>query len=448
MTNKTPPSNKLLITLGVSLLGAAAMVGGMQKYRDHSARERVREVLDSGGSLGKIHRLFRSSRPADRARAKRLQKDCDEWFAEVLARNPGLEPDWRPVPDEENGFLQLLDFAESKRVDGSSHDETLALPEDLFALISGNEDWDHDRAAAGLSEHQDLLSEITRLGLLPRQSSAGIAVDRYSFVGARLYKQCCDLLMADARLAAEEGDADRALLRVRATLGIADHLSKIETPSLLMETVSILVRLAVDNQVLPTILPALQPESDTLSDWQAVMAKVRPEPADFAKVLRGEAYVSIRGLAIPLLVENREKLSKHEIPDADAFLDAAAGTLLDHAKQVEGATIGSLSRALSPEPIETPPHLSPGAQEAYEMFYIGAKAWSRGWSRAASIHTRTDAAFAIMAGTEPPAEPITGLAFSYDAENRTLTHPDDPRLKLISTEPVTLPRHPYPASGS
>ena len=447
MTNKSPHT-KPLIALGLTLLGGAAMVAGMQQYQDHAARERVRTTLDSEGAFGKIQRLSRSSRPADRARAAELRRDCDEWFAEVLARNPGLEPEWRPVPDEENGFLQLLDFAESKQVGGSTGDATLGLPDDLFALITGNDDWDHDRAATGLAKHEELIQEITRLGLLPNQSSAGISVDRYSFVGARLYKQCCDLLMADARLAAELGDGARALTRVRATLGIADHLSNIETPSLLMETVSILVRLSVDGQILQHTLPALEPGLDTLTEWHLEMARLKRDPNDFARVLRGEAYISLRGLVIPLLVENRATLSEHEIPDPDAFLDAAAASLLDQATQVEGATLGNLSISLSPEPVSPPEHLSPGAQEAYNMFYIGAGAWSHGWSRAMSIHTRTDAAFAIMTGSEPPLEPITGLAFVYDSEARTLTHPEDPRLKLISTEPITLPSAAHPASGS
>ena len=95
--------------------------------------------------------------------------------------------------------------------------------------------------------------------------------------------------------------------------------------------------------------------------------------------------------------------------------------------------------ALASDPPPPPATLSAGAQEAYDMFQIGARAWSRGWVRAVSIHVRTQAALAIMANQEAPLEPMTGLPFVYDPHARTLAHPDDPRLEHIDAAPITLP---------
>lgn len=435
MPNKRPAHRTILMGLGIALLGTAG-VYSIQAYHAHTTRDRVRAVFAPPGRVGSIRKLSQSPKATDRRKAAELQRDCDEWFAEVLARNPGLVPAWRPVPDEQNGFLQLLDFAERH---GDLGEEQLGLQKDLASLVNGSTEWDHEVATAELAQHQDLINEITRLGLLPLQSSAGVSIDRYSFVGARFYKECCELLLADARVAAESGDPDRAMERVRATLGIAEHISGIETPSLLMETISILVQLSVDGQIIEHIVPALNPDAAAIADWQNVLKRPDTQPTDFAHLLRGEAYVSIRGLAIPLLVKNSAELTKKEIPDPDAFLDAIAGTMLDRATGIEQTTLVDMGEALAPDYIEPPAGLSPGAREAYDAFQIGARAWSRGWTRAASLNARTQAALAIMAGQEPPPEPLTGLPFAYDPDTRTLAHPDDPRLENIDAEPITLP---------
>ncbi len=63
----------------------------------------------------------KSDRTADdlrKTKARSPRRDAKEWFAAIRARNPGLEPEWRKVPDDENGFLQWLDFCEALRVDG------------------------------------------------------------------------------------------------------------------------------------------------------------------------------------------------------------------------------------------------------------------------------------------------------------------------------------------
>jgi hypothetical protein len=435
MPNKDAAHRITLSILGTTLLGTAA-IAGFHAYRDHAARDRVRTVLESRYSIGSIRRLSQSSKAADRLKAAGLQRACDEWFAEVLARNPGLQPEWKQVPDAENGFLQLLTFAERH---GDSGEERLGLPEELSSIINGSTDWDHEAAAAALADHQDLIAEITGIGLLPDQSAAKVSIDRYWFIGYRFYKECCDLLLADARVAAESGDTGRTVERVRATLGIAEHLSGIETPSLISETVAILVRLDVDGQVVQHILPTLDLDAGAIAEWGAVLKRRQPQPSDFAQLLRGDAYVAIGGLAIPLLVGNRDELTKKEIPDPDAFLDAVVSGMLDRVARIETATLIDMEDALAPAYLEAPAGLSPGAQEAYDAFQVGAGAWSRGWIRAASINVRTQAALAIMADQEPPVELITGLPFVFDPDTRTLAHPDDPRLDNIDAEPVTIP---------
>ena len=374
-----------------------------------------------------------------RPKAASYGRDCDAWFAEVLARHPGLEPEWRSVPAAANGFLQLLDFAERHRVTGALGNEQLPLPDDLLDILSGRKEWSSQDVATALAGHQELIEEISQIGSLPAQSAAGIPIDRYSFVGARLYKQCTDLLLADARLAIERGDTDVPRERIRAALGIARHMSDIESPSILMESVAVLIRLQVDDYAMQHLLPAQALDREELAIWQHELESRKRSPEDFANTLRGEAYLSIRGLAIPALVGDTSALSKHDIPDPDAFIDASIGRTLRLSRQAEDSSIEDLATTLSPDVVELPEHLSPGALDAYKTFYFGASSWSKGWARAISIQARTEAAFAIAAGAEPPVEPITGLPFVFDSETRTLSHPEDPRLELIRSAPVTVP---------
>lgn len=433
-----PARRNILKLLGFLML-VAAIILGIRAQRNSSGSRHIRSGADAENSFGNLQGTPHLPKASRRPKSASYGRDCDAWFAEVLARNPGLEPQWRSVADEDNGFLKLLDFAERHRPPGKLGDEELGLSEDLLAFIRGSKEWDHESVAAALAGHQDLLNEITRIGLMPEQSAADVSIDRFSFVGARLYKQCGDLLLADARLAAERGDAERSLQRIRATLGIARHWTEIETPSILMGTVATLVRLGVDAQVTQHILPALDLDHGALAEWQLELNDQGQGPGDLAELLRGEAYVSIRGMAIPLLARDDPGLSKHDIPDPDAFIDATVARLLGLASQVEDATMGSLATSLTPDSVETPEHLSPGARDAYEAFYIGTAGWSTGWTRAVSIHARTDAALAIMAGTEPPVEPITSLPFVFDPETRALSHPDDPRLEKIESDPITVP---------
>lgn len=135
------------------------------------------------------------------------------------------------VPDHENGFLQWLLFCEKHKVDGTIGSEKLDIPSDIAEILSHPEKWDSQAMKNFLDANKDLLESITRIGLLPSQSAAGIDVDRWSFVGARFTKQCTELLLADARLAAEAGDFERALRQVKAASGLANHYSQIENPN-------------------------------------------------------------------------------------------------------------------------------------------------------------------------------------------------------------------------
>jgi hypothetical protein len=404
--------------------------------------------LFSSGKISENERLVdtKKDRSADSFRRRNVrspQRDPKEWFAEVRARNPELEPEWRTVPDHENGFLQWLEFCEKHRVENGLGSEKLDIPENIAEMLSDPAKWDSQVMKAFLDENKDLLEAITRIGLLPSQSAAGIDVDRWSFVGARFTKQCAELLLADARLAAEAGDLDQALRRVQAVSGLANHYDQIEAPTLLMATISILIRLNTQDQVMKHFLPALKGNTAEIARWREVIRSPNMEPAGYARLLRGEGWVSLGGFIIPIVNGNSSDLSVGYISDADALFDAYAQGSIATAKKAQTFSLDELLIEESDEP-DSPidvSHLSKEAQSLLEMTRIGTSAWAKGWARSVSLSARTDAALAIMQGQEIPPEPFTGLPYIYDPITRTVQVPFDAELreKLNISEPLKLP---------
>ncbi|MGJ8635193.1 MAG: hypothetical protein ACSHX7_14855 [Luteolibacter sp.] len=106
---------------------------------------------------------------------------------------------YKDVADEDNGFLQWLDFMDR-------FEEGLPLPDEIAEMIAGNADWDSLIFKKWVEENGGLVDEILALGLLPDQSVKGVDFDRYLFIGAKTPKQASDLLLARATLAMEDGD--------------------------------------------------------------------------------------------------------------------------------------------------------------------------------------------------------------------------------------------------
>lgn len=440
--SSNPPRGFRLRFFGVCvILLAIVFLLVPKRYQPNLGR-----LYSSGDSSEKARLLAtKSDRAADSQRKNRMRsprRDPKQWFAEVRARNPELEPEWRTVPDHENGFLQWLEFSEKHEVDGKFESETLSLPSNIAAMLSDPEKWDSQAMKAFLDKNKDLLEAITRIGLLPSQSAAGIDVDRWSFVGARFTKQCSDLLLADARLAAGAGDLDLALKRVKAVSGLANHYDQVEAPTLLMATISILVRLNMQDQLMKHFLPALNGNTDEISRWREVVRSPNMEPAGYARFLRGEGWVSLGAMVIPLVNTTNSSPSQDHIPDPDAFFDAYAQSYIESSKKAQSLSLDEFFIDESDDPglpIDVS-HLSRQAQSLLEVNRSGTSSWAKGWARSVSISALTDAALAIMQGDEIPLEPFTGQPYIYDPFARTVQSPLQLSLleKMKMGEPLKL----------
>src|SRR5690606_18255333 len=131
-------------------------------------------------------------------------------------------------------------------------------------------------------------------------------------------KAASDLLIAKARLAAEAGNEAEALRLAAAVQNLASHCREIETPSLLAETIVLLVDLALQEATLQHLLPSIGREAD-LPKWQAILSSRSYDSAAFAKVMRGEWSIMMNFFLLPVLVN---KTHENCPPDADELARA------------------------------------------------------------------------------------------------------------------------------
>jgi hypothetical protein len=360
---------------------------------------------------------------AEREKARRV----NSLYEATLAKHSGLQVIYKEVPDDRNGFLKWLQFAQ-RHPSGS-----LDLPEDIKRMINGGE-WDADKVAAWMSEHADLIAEILEIGLTPDQSVKGISLPQGGFVQGRLAKEAADLLLIRARLEAERGSPETSLQSLQATMGLASHFDQIETPTLLHATISILIRLSASRQFFENVLPVLPGDELDLSAWQQNFGAA-DAPVEFGRVLIGEWHVANRYLVMPDMVVGGEEWK--ELPDPEAFLDRWADWAEVLARGCDRTDLGHLSDTLGGIHAETD-GLSDHSIGMLEVLGTGLTSWSKGWVRSQIVWQLQNAAFAHLRGDPLPNEPITGKPFVWDEASQSVRLPEDERLKDFDVKPLIV----------
>lgn len=371
-------------------------------------------------------------KPKPRRSEEKVRQMADRWYEELLARHPEMAVTYKDVPDAENGFLKLLDFMDR-------YQDGYMLPDDIKKIIDGSNLWDPTRLAGWLEENRELMDEITAIGLLPGQSVKGIDFDRYKFVNARIPNQASQLLLSQARLAMEKGDQASALTSVRAVAGLANHMDGVETPSMLFETVSILLRLKNWKFATENLLSGEDATASDLATWREALEVGTAAPADLAHVFRGEWHIMARGYLLPQMLEGKSEFSGKdvEIPDPDALVESHLSGYADAISKMRASSLSGLT-GLSMNPPTS--HLSPESTELMGILSTGANAWNKGWIKGQCEGALMEAAFAAAMGEEILMEPLTGKPFVFDPEAGTLAMPDDPILKGMGFKPVKVPK--------
>ena len=400
----------------------------------------------SGVEPAKIDRKHDESRSRPKRSREDIQRLAERWYQEILEKHPEMKVSFKDVPDERNGFLQFLNFMERFGKWGS---DGLPLPENISAILNGSAPWDASAMAYWLEENRALVDEIKEIGLLEEQSVKGIDMQRTMFFSGRLANECSKLLLADARLAMERGDEAAALQGVQAVFGLADHLERIEMPSLLSETVSILMRVNARKAILGQILGAEGGTSADLAAWQGLLAGDSETPADLAEVFFGEWHHTVRSYLLPGLLgdpdcsqmimdsSKAEPGTNGEIRDPDAVVEAHLRYFSSLVAQMKTAELAELPGLSANPPDKT--GVSQNGAVILDVLFVGSSAWSKGWTRSQTDKALYQAALLAANGGELPLEPYTGKPFVIDHEAGTVSLPKDPWLESLNYQPVKIP---------
>jgi len=381
-------------------------------------------------------KLLESKDPKDKARARELRRLAEALHRRVLERYPELAVPDKNVPPERNGFLKWLEFAERFENGAPMGSTSLPIPDALLKHLDQDAPWDAAAAKAWLTQKKALIDEVRAIGLMPEQSIAGIDIDRYHFMPARLAKSAADVLLLDARRAAEEGDVQGALDSLRAANGLATHFSQVETPSLLAVTVQLLLQLRTQSYAMTDIMPALPAGRLDPAAWENVISPTVAAPDEYARILKGEWNVTARQYLLPMLADTGDP----KYPDdPDALIDQHAGYFTQIVQAYEGHTVSEWPDIAIPNAPDDS-HLSRSSRQLWEQLFIGERAWSKGLLRAQSATAMTQAAFAVMKGEPLSPDPIHGLPYRWDPATRTLSAPDSPVFEEMALKPLVVPR--------
>ncbi|GAA5481539.1 hypothetical protein [Haloferula sargassicola] len=383
--------------------------------------------------------LCKSDDPADQAMAAELRERAQEWYRQMLERYPEFAIELRDVPPEQNGFLKMLELAERLEAEGTgSFQPDLPLSPTLRDHFDDGGKWNPAEARQWLAEHADLMEEIRAIGLLPDQSVTGIDLARWFVISSKVYRSAAQALLAEAHLAADEGRTADAMQSVQAARGLAHHLGDIESPTLLNETVNILLIRTVAGYTMDQILPALPAGEIDPVTWEQVVDPPVSPPSHFAELMKAEWRISSQALLLPMLADTTDPYYPPDVADlldTHALLNLRLAERFSSDKVSDWAQLGDTSNG---EPDLS--HLSSTSREAVGTFFIGANAWCRGLRRAVAEDAMQRAAYSLMKGEPVPYDPFFGQPYRWNPETRELRAPDTPEFSEFDLRPIVVPR--------
>ena len=433
--NKLEKPAKVCAGLGIGLIVLAIGLGSYFIQRDGwSIPESVIEEERS------VYLQLRSDDPEQVARGRERVVEYDRAMKEILGRHPELQPEWKNVKPEDNGYLKLMQLAERYAGEDEPYEPTLGFPREIVNAINELEEWDVDTLRAYFLKEEDLVDEIRSIGLMPERSMAGTDIDSFfELYPANFIKQCADLLCLDARFAAKEGNKERALSSLLAAQGIAEHVCQIEAPSLIHETVGILVQLTVFGAAVHDVIADLGLTQDEISDLRK---KLKPRTnRDMRRVIKGEFYVGTRALLMPYAHPVGNTEAAYIIPDLEILYDEYAESAKHNMKILSWLSMrGRFEVKENPWPYKLKSELSRPAREIVgDVSFLSFQVYGNGFRRTQIIYRYHDAVLAIAAGEEPPVELLTGEPFVFDPVTRELGLPDDELLEEQDINLVVVP---------
>jgi hypothetical protein len=383
---------------------------------------------DKLGFSTHLENLRTSKDPKDQAEYRRLLELAKTWHQNLLERYPELKQNLRNIPDAENALIQCLELKKKLTAEKGAAD--FSFPTDLRQQLDNSKPWDSAAARAWLDANRGLVDEIRRISQLTGSSTAGLGSESLFML-----RDCGTALLIEARLAAENGDAQAAFASVEAANRLSNLLVQSDSPYLLHELLSSGIRDQTRNTVLQAILPALaaQQQPQDLGTWASLFQTQARGPADLSNLMKGEWNGMMQYYILPALLDSSESRNP---ADADLFVESYTRYIADQVKQFETITTVDLSSSSRTDFDDS--QLSWRSQQlGKDMSNVDYRHhWLRGQLRAGL----TQAAFDILQGNPVPNDPIYGQPYQWNPETRELSLPKGREFSQMKNRPIKLPK--------
>ena len=379
--------------------------------------------------------LYGASPPQPTASEIRAaKKKADPLKVKLLAKYPELQIQSKSVAPEKNGFLAFLQIKDDPRLKDLIRSGISRKLEDESITLT-----DLERE---LKAHEEIGAEIVKIAMLTEQSTEGLPIEYDGYLPAREFKAMADYLLLKARLAAMRKDEAEAFRYAAMVVQLCDHMTDIEKTTLMTETISILIKLAVREEVMTRIIPKIGSGID-LGKWRGLFIS-RGSPGDRnLKMMRGEWHFFQQNYSHLLFIKGGE----YAVPDPEAFLNVYAALTAAAVRDYKGVNLQSVNRIKLPEFDSFGIKLSFESIEMLEITAFAGGGMKNSFARGYIIDAKHDAALDLLArekGGEDLSKlsetyvlnPYTGKPFAYDAAKRLL--PEDGSGSYRSSE-VKLP---------
>ena len=363
------------------------------------------------------------------------QQEFNEDFTALLKDYPELSPSWKDVPDDQNGFLQLLNLHDYVTgAGGAEASYRLSLPDDFRKRISEdswNEEMELDEESLEL-----FINELHRIGQISEQSCAGMDKGRFIWANPNFMRGMVNLLANEAKAAARLGDKEKSLDSIYAAAGLVRHLSQIETCSLIQATVGIVCELQVSSTIFEDLLPNLELSNEDLGKLRELTLSNR-DAFSPVSLWRGEFNMGMPLLVMPFVdhaklcqIIGRDRVYHAYVKGYAAFINSYQGMkdsiLWDSDEfeallQVQQEKSSFLERKI----------------QGYLVFYL--EPYMTNEIRIPVKRYHNAAALSFLIDGELPVELVTGKPYVFNEQTGEFSLPDDPRLEELDIKSISLP---------
>lgn len=344
-----------------------------------------------------------------------IEGTVESRFDNFLIRHPAFKPEWRDVPDEQNGFTQLHEFIVVEDIEGK-----LRLDSSLREMSYEGTSWDQQAVEKHLNANRDMLTRLREIAAMPDRSSKGFDDDKRVNYRANLITMLSDNLALSFTDNLKNQNLKAAYRDFTSIFGIAAHLDRHEVPTYLDKSIGVLTRLRAISAISKN-LSNLPHETDWSPFVDYLESQLDPW-LELSNLCFSEGWYCMRNWVLPAYIDGDEL---NPAWDFTAFENA-------YAKRIFYSSIIYKTHRYATDSIHyeavkkcTQVRENVFPSEMREtILNVPSEAWDNGYKRYVEKTAYTLMALKIL---------------QIEQQSGPVTDASDPRLKSISTAPFDGP---------